>query len=248
MVMIKKMNKRIAYGGYNVYGFDIGILMLDSKFPRIEGDVGNAKTWNYPVLYKKVSGGTPQKVVLELTSEDVQPFIDAAKELEREGVRAITTSCGFLALFQKELASAVNIPVFTSALLLVPFVLSLLGNDKKVGILTANKKTLSQRHLESVGIDERRCVIIGLEEKDNFTNFTVQNWDKVDIELCREELCEAAEELIRSEPNLGAVVLECTNMPPFTKDIQSVTNLPVFDIVMLTNMVHNAWNPESFGF
>ncbi|MEJ8734529.1 aspartate/glutamate racemase family protein [Mediterraneibacter sp. ICN-202921] len=244
--MEKRKNDRIAYGGYNVYGFDIGILMLDSKFPRIEGDVGNAKTWQYPVLYKKVPGGTPQKVVLELTEEDVQPFIKSAIELEQEGVKAITTSCGFLALFQETLASAVHIPVFTSALLLVPFVSNLLGKGQKVGILTANKKTLSDRHLESAKVDKSKCVIIGLEEKENFTNFTVQNWDKVDVELCREELCEAAQELMDTGEDLGAVVLECTNMPPFSEDIQRITQLPVFDIVTLTNMVQSAWNPQRF--
>ena len=101
--------EKIVYGGKNVYGYDIGILMLDSKFPRIRGDVGNAKTWDFPVLYKTVVGGTPKKVVLELTEDDIEPFILAAKELEQAGVKAITTSCGFLALFQKQLANAVNI-------------------------------------------------------------------------------------------------------------------------------------------
>ena len=239
--------KKIVYGGYNIYGFDIGILMLDSEFPRIEGDVGNAKTWDYPVLYKRVQGGTPQKVVMELTEKDVQPFIDAAKELEKEGVKAITTSCGFLALFQETLSSAVQIPVFTSALLLVPLVLNMIGADRKVGILTANKRTLSDRHLASVNIDKSRCVIVGLEEKENFTNFTVQNWKQVDIQKCKEELCTAARELMAQGEELGAVVLECTNMPPFAKEIQQITNLPVFDIVTLTNLVHNAWNPKIFN-
>ena len=124
--------EKIAKGGKNVYGYKIGILMLDSTFPRIQGDIGNAFTWNFPVLYKKVVGGTPKKVVLELTKEDVAPFIEAAKDLEKEGVRAITTSCGFLALFQKEMAAAVNIPVLTSALLLVPLVYKMLGSNKKV--------------------------------------------------------------------------------------------------------------------
>ena len=95
----------IVKGGQNIYGYDIGVLMLDSTFPRICGDIGNARTWDFPVLYKKVEGGTPKKVVLELTSEDIQPFIEGAKELEAAGVKAITTSCGFLALFQEELSN-----------------------------------------------------------------------------------------------------------------------------------------------
>jgi len=246
-VVIDTKKDVIAYGGYNTYGFDIGILMLDSSFPRIEGDVGNARTWNYPVLYKKVEGGTPQKVVLELKLEDIKPFIDAARELEAAGVKAITTSCGFLALFQRELAEAVNIPVFTSALMLVPLVSKMTGGHKKVGVLTASKKTLSEKHLQSVGIEKESCVIYGLEEKENFTHFTVQNWDKVDVSKCREELMQVSSKMVEENNDIGAIVLECTNMPPFAKDIQNVTGLPVFDIVSLTDMVFGAWNQRRYG-
>ena len=215
--------EKIVYGGKNVYGYDIGILMLDSKFPRIRGDVGNAKTWDFPVLYKTVVGGTPKKVVLELTEDDIEPFILAAKELEQAGVKAITTSCGFLALFQKQLANAVNIPVFTSALLMVPFVKRFIGENRKIGILTANSKTLSDAHLRAVGIRKEDVVIKGLEDK----------------EVCRAELLEATEELLHENDDIGAMVLECTNMPPYTKDIQQVAGMPVFDIVTLVNFVHS---------
>ena len=231
--------EKIVYGGKNVYGYDIGILMLDSKFPRIRGDVGNAKTWDFPVLYKTVVGGTPKKVVLELTEDDIEPFILAAKELEQAGVKAITTSCGFLALFQKQLANAVNIPVFTSALLMVPFVKRFIGENRKIGILTANSKTLSDAHLRAVGIRKEDVVIKGLEDKEVFTDFTVQNWDRVGTEKCRAELLEATEELLHENDDIGAMVLECTNMPPYTKDIQQVAGMPVFDIVTLVNFVHS---------
>lgn len=231
--------EKIVYGGKNVYGYDIGILMLDSKFPRIRGDVGNAKTWDFPVLYKTVVGGTPKKVVLELTEDDIEPFILAAKELEQAGVKAITTSCGFLALFQKQLANAVNIPVFTSALLMVSFVKRFIGENKKIGILTANSKTLSDAHLRAVEIRKEDVVIKGLEDKEVFTDFTVQNWDRVDTEKCRAELLEATEELLHENDDIGAMVLECTNMPPYTKDIQQVAGVPVFDIVTLVNFVHS---------
>ena len=231
--------EKIVYGGKNVYGYDIGILMLDSKFPRIRGDVGNAKTWDFPVLYKTVVGGTPKKVVLELTEDDIEPFILAAKELEQAGVKAITTSCGFLALFQKQLANAVNIPVFTSALLMVPFVKRFIGENRKIGILTANIKTLSDAHLRAVGIRKEDVVIKGLEDKEVFTDFTVQNWDRVDTEKCRAELLEATEELLHENDDIGSMVLECTNMPPYTKDIQQVAGMPVFDIVTLVNFVHS---------
>lgn len=235
----------IATGGQNVYGYDIGILMLDSTFPRIKGDIGNAKTWDFPVLYEKVEGGTPHKVVLELTLKDIQPFIEAARKLERAGVRAITTSCGFLALFQKELSDCVNIPVFTSSLLFVPMLSRVLGSHQKVGIMTANSKTLSERHLKAVGIYDLPYTIAGLEEGDVFTNFTVQNRDSVNVEDCRKELVAAARELTK-EGDIGAIVLECTNMSPFAKDIQEAAGVPVFDIVLLVNMFYRSVNQQYF--
>ncbi|MGI6574878.1 MAG: hypothetical protein ACOX3A_03250 [bacterium] len=132
----------IVRGGKNYYGLAIGILMLETKFPRIPGELGNATTWNFPVLYKVVKGASPQRVVRENDPSLLEPFLEAARELEREGVRAITTSCGFLAMFQKEMAAAVNIPVFTSTLLMVPLVHKMLRPEQKVGIITVNSQTL----------------------------------------------------------------------------------------------------------
>ena len=239
------MGARIE-GGRNIYGYDIGIIILDSTFPRIPGDVGNALTWDFPVLYRKVEGANPKKVVTELTAEDTAPFIEAAVSLEKEGVRAITTSCGFLSLFQKELSGAVGIPVLTSALLMVPLVHKILDPIKQVGILTAHSGALSRGHLEAAGMSGVPSVIKGLQDKAVFTNFTQQNWQSVDIDLCREELVDSALELINQNRDIGALVLECANMPPFTKDIQKAAGLPVFDIVALTNMVYRSFHPKSY--
>src|SRR6185503_15791738 len=104
-------------GGFNQYGFTVGILMLDTRFPRIAGDMGNATTFPFPVRYQRVSGASPERVVRG----------------GAEGVRAITTNCGFLVKFQRELAAAVSVPVFTSSLLLVPLVHRMLPPGRRVG-------------------------------------------------------------------------------------------------------------------
>ena len=226
-----------AYGGYNVYGYKLGVLMLETTFPRIVGDIGNAQTWNFPVLFKTVKGATSKKVVLELTKEDVQPFIDAAKELEAQGVKAITTSCGFLALFQNELREAVNVPVIASALVMVPWVYSMIAPNGKVGILTANSDTLTAQHLKAVGVDKIPNVIYGLQKEEVFTNFTVQNWDSVDTAKCEEELVRVARKMVEENPDVKAIVLECTNMPPYTEAIKEAVGLPVFDLVSMVNFV-----------
>jgi len=112
-------------GGFTNYGQDIGILMLDTIFPRIPGDIGNAGSYNIPVRYKTVKNAKPFTIMGDKPdAELLKPFVEAARELEAEGVKAITTSCGFLAAFQGELADAVKIPVFTSALILAPLVRS----------------------------------------------------------------------------------------------------------------------------
>lgn len=235
-------------GGKNIYGYDIGILMLETTFPRIIGDIGNALTWNFPVRYKIVKNQSSYHTVNSLTYEDLEPFILAAKELEKEGIKAITTSCGFLSLFQQELADAVNVPVYTSALLLVPLLSKMLGKRKKIGILTANKKKLSRKHLLSVGIDNIPYVVMGLEEEEVFTNFTVHNWESVDVEVCENELRKKARELLVQEPEIGAIVLECTNMCPYAKAVYEEAKVPVYDIVTLTNMVYQSINCRDYLF
>ena len=129
-------------GGTNLYGFTVGILMLDTRFPRIPGDMGNATTFDFPVRYHRVSGASPDRVVRQGQRELLPSFIEGARFLEREGVRAITTNCGFLAKFQPELAAAVTVPVFTSSLMLVPLVQRMLPPGRAVGVLTVNAASL----------------------------------------------------------------------------------------------------------
>src|SRR5262249_12091276 len=110
-------------------GFSVGILMLDTRFPRIPGDIGNARTFDFPVRYHRVAGASPDRVVRGKGRELLPLFIRGARMLQGEGVRAITTSCGFLARFQTELAAAARVPLFTSSLLLVPLVHRMLPPD-----------------------------------------------------------------------------------------------------------------------
>lgn len=237
----------IVKGGKNIYGFDIGILMLDSRFPRIIGDVGNARTFNFPVLYKTVEGYVPHKVVIELTEDDILPFIKAAQELEKEGVKAITTSCGFLALFQKELAASVSVPVFSSSLIQLPIISRMINPSKKVLVLTANSKTLSKKHLESVcgNIDNLNYEIIGTENKSTFTWFTVNNYNEVDLDLCRKDIIETLDEVFSKCTDYGAILLECTNMPPYSDLIRQRYGLPVFDFVTFINYVRSSISIDS---
>ncbi len=214
----------------------LGILMLDTKFPRIPGDVGNENSFSFPIVKKVISGADPKSVVIDGNKKLLKPFIDAAIELENTGVSAITTSCGFLAMFQKELADAVKIPVFTSALLWVATVSSMLKTGEVVGILTANSETLSEKHYIGAGIDKIDKIVYGME-KTKFGEVFVGNSDTLNEELAKSEMIAVATKMVEEHQNIGAIVFECTNMPPYAKAVEEATGRKVYDIVSLAESV-----------
>src|ERR1043165_4841164 len=170
-------------GGFNQYGFSIGILMLDTRFPRIVGDMGNAQTFPFPVRYHRVGGADPDLVVRRGAEGLLPAFIDGARALEREGVGAITTNCGFLVKYQDQLARAVRVPVFTSSLLLVPLVHRLLAPGGRVGIMTVNAGTLTPEHLAAGGIGrDVPLAVVGLETEKEFTHALLDNQLELDVD------------------------------------------------------------------
>src|SRR5262245_26284202 len=202
-------------GGQNLYGFSVGILMLDTRFPRIPGDMGNAATFDFPVRYHRVGGATPDRVVRQGQRELLPAFIEGARFLEREGVRAVTTNCGFLAKFQSEMAASVSIPVFTSSLMLVPLVHRMLPTGRAVGILTVDASALRDEHLRGAGIPpDLPVAVAGLEEEKEFTRVLLGDQLELDVDAARAEHLAVARRLVAHRPDIGAIVLECTNMPP----------------------------------
>ena len=166
-------------GGTNVCGIPIGILCLETYYPKPPGHVRNASTFDFPVMYRVIHGATPRRVVDEADRDLLQPFIAAAQELEREGVLAITGSCGFLALFQAELADCVDIPVFVSSLIQLPMVFGMLKRDQKVGILTARKRSLTHAHLEAVGAGHVPVCVVGMDDQSEFCEVVLENISSV---------------------------------------------------------------------
>jgi Asp/Glu/hydantoin racemase len=234
-------------GGRNLYGLPIGILMLDTVFPRIPGDIGHAATFPFPVLYHRVRGASPVRVVREADPALLDGFLEGARALEAEGVLAITTGCGFLSVFQRQLAAAVRVPVFTSALMLVPMVARMLAPGRTVGILTVDSGSLTPRHLAEAGIGgDVPVVVAGLEGGRAFTRVLLENGLELDVEAARREHVEAARDLVGRHPEVGAIVLECTNMPPYAAAIREATGRPVFDITTLIRMVYDALAPPRY--
>ncbi|MDY7029049.1 MAG: aspartate/glutamate racemase family protein [Spirochaetota bacterium] len=241
----------IVKGGFTTYGEPIGILMLETKFARPAGDIGNAGTFDFPVKYRIVKGASPARVVKERDSSLIEPFIRAGRELQREGVKAVTTSCGFLALFQEEIASALEVPFFSSSLLQVPLVWRMLGRKGTIGILTVRRESLGEDHFRAVGIDEIPLVIDGMDGSEEFSrvfmNCSLDDGDPsldLDYDQAADEMRRAAgrlkERVKEQDQQLGAVIMECTNMPPFRSTVREILQLPVFDIVTLTRFVYSS--------
>ncbi|MEM3684533.1 MAG: aspartate/glutamate racemase family protein [Conexivisphaerales archaeon] len=225
-------------GGRHHYGQAIGILTLDTRFPRIVGDVGNATTYDFPVRFRYIRGASIPRVVKEKDPKLLKPFVEAARELEKDGVRAITTSCGFLSIFQDELASAVEIPVFTSALMLVPLVHRMLGPKEKVGIITADSSSLSNAHLVAAGIDPKTVVVEGLQFEPEFSKI-YNNELEFDPKKVEAEVLRAATRIRNKNDQVKAIVFECANLPPYAEAVHKSLGLPVFDIVTLAKLVYN---------
>lgn len=240
-------------GGRPFYGEAIGILMLDMKAPLIPGNVGNASTYGFPVRFKVLEGVPSDWWCDEEgpSQRRLEKFIETAKELEREGVRAITTGCGFFAIYQKEASEALTVPLFNSPLLLVPMVSRMIGKKKKVGILTAGGERLKGPFLRNVGIDESIPIAIaGMDEKEEFTKVHVtQEKPTVDVKKMETEVVEVAEKLVTENPDIGALVFECSDLPPFAQAVQEAVDLPIFDFITLINMVYMAVVKKRFeGF
>ena len=240
-------SSRIARGGKAIYGAPLGILMLEARFPRIPGDMGNGTTWPFPVLYRVVSGASPEKVVLKGAAGLLPDFIDAAKDLVRLGAEAITTNCGFLSLFQKEIAAAVGVPVATSSLMQVPWVQATLPPGKRVGLVTVSGSTLTPAHLEGAGVP-LDAPIAGTENGREFFRVLIKGEkDDMDIALAEQDVVGAGKALVEKHPEIGAIVLECTNMPPYAAALQAEVGLPVYDIYSMITWFHAGLRPRAFA-
>jgi Asp/Glu/hydantoin racemase len=245
--MIQSNRSSVAKGGKALYGAPLGILMLEARFPRIPGDMGNASTWPFPVLYSVVPGATPEKVVLKGAEGTLPDFLAAAERLVAQGAEAITTNCGFLSLFQSEIAGHVKVPVATSSLMQVPWVQATLPPGKRVGIVTISGSTLTPKHLAAVGVPQD-IPRTGTETGREFFRVLIKaEKDDLDVDLARQDILDAGRELVRRHPEVGAIVLECTNMPPYAADLRQEVGLPVYDIYSMIQYFNAGLRPRRFA-
>ena len=243
MAFFQAKNKKQSW-----YGESIGILILDATYPCIPGNVGNASTFPFPVRYKVVKEASIERLIKQKDINLLEPFIDAAIELQEEGVKAITGACGFMALFQREVSDAVDVPVFLSSLLQIPFIYQI--KKQKIGIITADSKSLTPEHFISVGVNKEIPLLIGgMEDQKEFREAILEEKGTLDSDLIESEVVGVAKKLITENPDIGALVLECSDLPPYAHAIQKEVNLPIFDFTTMIQYVHTTLVRKEFqGF
>lgn len=241
---------KLAKGGKSYGGVPIGILLLNAKYPLIPGNVGNATSFDFPVVFKIID--LPPGWWFELTEEKYQIFIAAAKELQSQGVKAITAGCGLFVTWQERAAKELDIPIFTSPMLMIPMISRMIGSNKKVGVLTAAGERLYQGNfLEASGVDSSMPIVVGgIDVCSEFLEcIRFQSKTEMDVDVFEKQVIAVAEKMLEENPDIGALLFECSDIPPFAKVVAEATGLPVFDFISLAHMVERAIHPVEYrGF
>jgi len=225
----------------------VGILDANWLVPYVPGDTTNASTYDFPVLYKMVTG-VDLKLVLAGDPGQAGPIIEAVQELAREGARCITGDCGFLIHYQQQAADAVDVPVFMSSLLQLPVIESLLGDKRSIAILCADRASVDNTVLEKAGsTGNRKIVVDDLANCPEFSGNLLQSSDSIDTDKVETEVVSICRTLQANNPGLGAFLFECSMLPPYSHAVQAATRLPVFDFVTMINLFQNVTHRSAYS-
>jgi hypothetical protein len=243
-------NETIAYGddevtgwkGRLVYGATIGIIQIPARIPMIPGDMGNAGTFDFPVLYENLGDIDPFWVLSDKPHPEVlKRTIIASRRLEMQGVRSIIGNCGFFANYQPEVSKEITVPFFNGSLMQVPMALTAVGANKKVGILTANAELLiPSPALKNSGVREEdmdRVVIVGNEDGVEMNKVTGEA-GRFSPRALEKELVDLATKMVQEHPDVSVIILECTEFPPYAAAIQRAVRRSVWDFTTMTNFMH----------
>jgi hypothetical protein len=239
-----------ATKGQTTYGEYIGIMLMDIFMPFPPGCPANASTFSFPVKYKVVKGANMERLVYQKEKDLLPLFIDAGWELVHEGVKAITGNCGFMILYQEDLAKELPVPVFMSSLLQLQFISRMLKPKEKIGIITTLSNKLTPEMLKvATGGAAIPIKVTGMEDKKHFVEVVHQEKGVMDFERMQTEVIEVARNLVKNDDMVKAILLECTDLPPFAAAVQKEINLPIFDYTTMVNFVFSAFARTKFkGF
>ncbi len=220
---------------YKCYGMGLGVILFDAVFPAFPGDVRNASAFPYNIQYCVAEGVNNHTLIFNPDKDlCLKAALNAGKYLQDLGCKALIGECGYFGLLQKEMAAAFDIPVFMSSLLQVGWMQKILNPKQKVGIMCAHKNSLSTEVLNAVGIENKDSLIIaGTQDDYNISEFS-NLWDDrfreighCDYAKAEQQFVDACKDFVAKNPNMAALVLECTGFPVFGRAIQRAVGIPV---------------------
>lgn len=238
--------KQLTMPRQSIAGHAIGIVVLETWYPLLPGNVANATTFDFPVRYRILREATVERI-MRADPALLDMIIQAGHEFEQEGVRAMVGACGYFANYQREVAAALNIPVFLSSLLQVPMIYRALKPEQQVGILVANAKAVNQTMLEACGItSDIPIAYLGMEDQPEFRNI-LEYGGQFHYDRFEAEVVSRAQQLVAENPNVGAILLECSDLPPFAWSVQRAVKLPVFDFISMINWIYHGVVQRVYG-
>ena len=225
--------------GQMIGGHSVGIIVLNVGYPLIPGNVANSTTYPFPVRFEVVEGADIPSLLAGDPSL-LAPSLRAAEDLVSDGCRAIVGACGYFAKFQREMAEALPVPVFMSSLCQVPMIAGSLRPSEQLGVVCASKPSLDAATLAAAGVaPEAPLVVYGMEESDEFRTSILEGKGWMDNAKVGAEVVDTAVRLVRDNPRVRALLLECSDMPPYAKAVQDATGLPVWDFITLIDWIHD---------
>ena len=229
-------------------GYSVGIVYIEAVwYPMVPGNVVNAHTYDFPVRLRAVPGLDNHRLFRGDPSIADDVIALGRQMIEQEGIRALSGACGFFGHFQRQVADALDIPVALSSMVQVPWIRSLLRPHQKIGVLTANASGMTPGLMKSCGIDDPGVLLIrDLRHAPEFSAIP-DNRGEFDNVKVRQEVVGAALDLLKEDADLGAILLECSDMPPYAAAVQAATQLPVFDFITLIRWLHHATTQRPYS-
>jgi len=234
----------IFKGGYPTYGQSLGILVFKGSCPRIPGDAGNALTFDFPVIYEIVGGNFSD--LIEGSENIKQRLINSAQKLQKKGVSAIIGDCGLMSLYQRNIAENLTVPFISSSLILLPLIWKIQGEKGKIGIITGHSEYLKPHHLEACGAQDLPVVIQGMEDKEEFRKVVLEGKEYINVELMKEDVIKAVDDLMKKSTEIRSILLECSNLCSFSIDIRRHTHLPVYDLIAAVELLKYSIYPPDY--
>lgn len=137
-------------------------------------------------------------------------------------------------------------PVAASSLLQIPMIRSILRPRQSIGILTFDESVLGDDVFRAINIhDTSDLYIKGVPREGNMRRYIRDGAPYIHKELAT-ELIEAARKLVQEHPNISAILLECTQFPPFAIDLQQALRLPIYDVVTLAKWFYSGLESVPF--